>query len=166
MGIVGRSACGIDLGEKACHSRGRRRDTHRCRGNNYPHSMKTSRKLLAAFFAACFITAVAFGGDPTGVWKWSTPGRDGQTFESTLKLDYKDGKLSGTLTGRMGETPISAATLKDDAIAFSVEREFNGNKFTIKYAGKLEGDSIKGESEFPRPDGEVMKREWNAQRVK
>ena len=127
--------------------------------------MKTSRKFGAAFFAACFLALAAFAGDPTGVWKWSTPGRDGQSFDSTLKLDLKDGKLTGTLTGRMGETPISAATFQDDAVAFSVEREFNGNKFTVKYTGKLEGDTIKGASEFPRPDGETVKREWLAKRA-
>jgi hypothetical protein len=128
--------------------------------------MKTSRKMIAAFLAACCFTLAALAGDPSGVWKWTTQGRDGQNFESTLKLDYKDGKLSGTITGRGGEAPISEASVKDDAIAFAVEREFNGNKFVIKYTGKLEGDSIKGSSVFPRPDGETMTREWNAQRVK
>jgi hypothetical protein len=129
--------------------------------------MKTSRKMIAALFAACFATLVAFAADPSGVWKWSVQGRDGQKFESTLKLDYKDGSLSGTLTGRMGETAISNASVKEDGtVAFSVEREFNGNKFVVKYSGKLEGDTIKGASEFEGRDGQPMKREWLAQRAK
>jgi hypothetical protein len=128
--------------------------------------MNTPRKLLAAFFAACLTAVVAFAGDPTGTWKWSTPGRDGQTFESTLKLELKDGKLTGAVSGRRGETPISAGVFKDDTVTFSVEREFNGNKFTTKYSGKLEGDSIAGSQESVRPDGELMKRDWNAKRAK
>lgn len=128
--------------------------------------MKTSRKLLAAIFASCFIALAAFAGDPNGTWKWSTEGRDGQTVESTLKLELKDGKLTGTITGRGGETPISDATFKDDSIAFAVVRERNGNKFVSKYSGKLNGDAITGSSEITRGDGEVMKREWNAKRSK
>ena len=111
------------------------------------------------------MTAAAFAADPTGVWKWSNQGRDGQTFESTLKLELKDGKLSGTITGRMGDTPISDASIKEDAIAFAVEREFNGNKFVMKYAGKLDGDTITGSVETPRRDGETRKRDWIAKRA-
>jgi hypothetical protein len=46
-----------------------------------------------------------------------------------------------------------------------VVREFNGNKFTIKYSGTVSGDTIKGKSEFER-DGETQSREWEAKRQK
>ena len=69
--------------------------------------------------------------------------------------------------GAIPDAPISAGTFKDGAVAFSIEREFGGNKFVIKYQGKLEGDTIKGTSEFPGFNGgEPTKRDWVATRAK
>lgn len=136
--------------------------------------MKTYRTLLVSLLA-CFFTLAALAAEssPAGVWKWSVQGRQGQSFESTLKLDYNDGKLTGTMLGRqVGEinipdTPISDVSLKDGAIKFSVTREFNGNKFTTKYEGKLEGDTIKGSFERPGFNGgDPVKSEWIAKRSK
>jgi len=101
--------------------------------------------------------------DPTGTWKWSFTGQNGQTRETTLKLKLEGDKLTGTISGRGGDTAIESATLKDDAIAFQVTREFNGNKFTQKYTGKISGDSIKGKIEFER-DGQAQSRDWDAKR--
>lgn len=135
--------------------------------------MKSSFKLLAAFVAASLATVAAFAADPTGTWKWTSQGRQGgQSFESTLKLELKDGVLSGKIMGMQGpqgqipDVAISEASFKDDTVAFSVTREFNGNKFTTKYSGKLEGDAIKGSSERPGRDGTVTKRDWNPTRAK
>ena len=134
-----------------------------------------SLKFLAALFAAFCVTVAAFAADanPSGTWKWTVQGRQGgQGFEQTLKLDYKDGKLTGTMMGAsrgnftIPDTQISDASFKDGAIKFSVEREFNGNKFTSKYEGKLEGDTITGKSESPGRDGQTMTRDWNAKRAK
>lgn len=134
--------------------------------------MKSLRTLLAAV-AASLLTVAVFAGDPTGTWKWTQPGRQGGPgFEQTLKLELKDGHLSGTLLGAQtpnGQIPdvaIGDASFKDDAVAFSVTREFNGNKVTTKYSGKLEGDSIKGSTERPGRDGNVVKRDWAAARAK
>lgn len=90
----------------------------------------------------------------------------------TLKLDYKDGALTGTMVGLQGpqgaipDVAIGDASFKDGAVAFSVTREFNGNKRTTKYTGKLEGDSIKGSSERPNRDGVMQKNDWVATRAK
>lgn len=85
-------------------------------------------------------------------------------------LAMKDGKLTGKLTmpGRDGATmaaDISNASIKDDVVTFSVEREFNGNKVVTKYSGKLAGDTITGESEGPGRDGASQKREWVAKKA-
>ena len=128
--------------------------------------MKSLRLLTTAFAAVCLTTVLAFAGDPTGTWKWSVPGRDGQSRDVTLKLDLKDGQLTGSLTAFRGDTPISAASFKDDQIAFSVVREFNGTKFEQKYTGKLDGDTIKGSISFTNRDGEAQTRDWTANRAK
>lgn len=137
--------------------------------------MKSYLKIIAALGAVCFLTIAAFAADitPAGTWKWSQPGRDDRpAIEMTVQLDYKDGQLTGTMLGfesPMGKVPdvaIADASFKDGTVAFSVTREFNGNKRTTKYQGKLEGDTIKGSSERPGRDGNLMKTEWNATRAK
>ncbi|MBI3465365.1 MAG: hypothetical protein HY000_20255 [Planctomycetes bacterium] len=102
--------------------------------------------------------------DATGTWKFSVTFND-QTFETTLKLKQEGEKLTGTATGRGGtETEISDGTVKDGAVSFSVVRERDGQKFTTKYNGKLEGDSIKGtrESNF---GGQARTADWEAKRA-
>lgn len=137
--------------------------------------MKSRTRSVAAFFAACFLAAAVFAADPSGTWKWTMQGRGGggggTPRESTLTLAMKDGKLTGKLTtpGRGGDpmsTEISNAAVKGDVVSFTVEREFNGNKFVTKYSGKLAGDTITGEAESPGRDGQTMKREWSAKRAK
>ncbi len=134
--------------------------------------MKSS-KLIAAICAACFVTVAAFAADLSGSWKWTQPGRNGNPgFEQTLKLEVKDGVVSGTVLGMQGpqgqipDVAIADASFKDGTVSFSVTREFNGNKRTSKYTGKLDGDTIKGEVERPGRDGNVMKSEWTATRAK
>ena len=135
------------------------------------------RKLFAALLAACCFTVAAFAADsasPTGTWKWAQPGRDGgQSYERKIQLEFKDGKLTGKMLagegpmGAMPEAPIKDGVFKDGVVAFAVTREFNGQSFTIKYSGKLEGDTIKGSSEFPGFNGgEPTKRDWAASRAK
>src|SRR3954462_7046238 len=104
--------------------------------------MKSPFKLFAALFAALCVTVAAFAAEasPAGTWKWTVqPRQGGQGFEQTLKLDYKNGKGTGTMMGMQGgqysvpDKEITDASLKDGVLKFSVTREFNGNKFTTKY---------------------------------
>lgn len=138
--------------------------------------MNTYRKILAAIFAACFMTISAFAADasPTGTWKWTQQGRQGGTpQERSVTLELKDGKLTGqqnAYTGPQGEiaaTPIKDATFKDGTVAFTVEISFGENKFAVKYAGKVEGDTIKGQVERPGFNGgDATKSDWTATRAK
>lgn len=103
--------------------------------------------------------------NPSGTWKWSFT-RGDQTREVTLKLKLEGDKLTGTITGRNNEeSPIEDASYKDGEVSFKVTREFNGNKFTTKYKGKVSADAIKGKSEFER-NGEKQERDWEAKREK
>jgi len=128
--------------------------------------MKTLR-LLSAASVAFLAASAALAGDPSGSWKWKVTTPNGDAIDISLKLELKDGKLAGTYSSRFGDAPITEASFKDDAIAFSVEREFDGNKFTIKYQGKLDGDSMKGSLELPGfGGGDPTKMDWNATRTK
>jgi len=103
--------------------------------------------------------------DPTGTWKWSTTFGD-NTIESTAKLKLEGDKVTGVYVGRNNtESPISNGTFKDNTLKFDVVREFNGNKFTIKYSGTVSGDTVKGKSSFDR-DGQAQERDWEAKRQK
>jgi hypothetical protein len=102
--------------------------------------------------------------DVTGTWKWSVE-RNGQTFETTLKLKQDGAKLTGTISGRNNqETEIQEGAVKDGEVSFQVTREFNGNKIVQKYHGKAGAESIKGKVEFER-NGETMSRDWEAKRA-
>jgi hypothetical protein len=54
--------------------------------------------------------------------------------------------------------------VKGDEVSFTVTREFNGNKFTTKYNGKVTADTIKGKTESQR-NGETQSRDWEAKRA-
>lgn len=136
--------------------------------------MNSCRKWIASFFAICVVTALAIAAEasPTGLWKWTVQGRQGgQGFEQTVKLELKDGKLTGIMPGReagqfsVPDTAITDASFKDDLIKFAVTREFNGQKFTTKYEGKVEGDTIKGTFERSGMNGKAPpKSDWIAKR--
>ena len=121
--------------------------------------------------AACFIVALGLAAhaddkkvDATGTWKWSFTGNNGQSRSTTLTLKMDGDKLSGSISGRNGDTPISDATLKGDQISFQITREFNGNKMTQKYSGAISGDTITGKVESKRGDNDPQTRDWTAKR--
>ncbi len=125
--------------------------------------MKTPR-IICLFFAVGAAVA-AFAADPTGTWKWTTHSPNGE-IETTLKLESKDGKLTGAYSNQFGDTAISNASLQGEVVAFDVVRDFGGKPYVVKYHGKLEGDTIKGTIEAPGHDGgEALKLDWNAQRA-
>jgi hypothetical protein len=127
------------------------------------------RLAVAALVLAIAVPAgVARADDkpnPTGTWKWTVT-RNDQKREMVLKLKLEGDKLTGAYVGRDGkETPIEDATYKDGEVSFKVTRERDGNKFTVKYKGKVGGDTIKGKTERER-NGETVSQDWEAQREK
>ena len=117
--------------------------------------------------ATIVLTAPALAGaaDVNGTWKWSVE-RNGQTFETTLKIKKEGDKLTGTISGRNNtETPIEDVKCEGDKLSFTVTREFNGNKFVMKYSGDVKDDTIKGKTEMER-NGQTQSRDWEAKRAK
>lgn len=120
--------------------------------------------------AACLVLGVAARADektdPTGTWKWEIKRGEGKTVEVTLKLKVEGEKATGTVVGRDGKDyPIGEGTFKDGTISFQVVREFKDQKFTSKYKGKFDGDTIKGKlsTDFGGKSNEI---DWNAKRAK
>jgi hypothetical protein len=128
-------------------------------------TLKIIVQLVACFalLAAVNVNAQDKKPEITGTWKSSFTNQDGAVRESTIKLKAEGEKLTGTVSGRNNDTAIEEGKVKGDEISFKVTREFNGNKMTTKYSGKVAGDSIKGKSETER-DGQTRSRDWVAKR--
>jgi hypothetical protein len=101
--------------------------------------------------------------DPTGTWKSSFTNQNGDVRETTTTLKLDGEKLTGTVSGRNGDTAIESAKLSGEEISFQVTREFNDNKVVTKYSGKISGDTITGKTESER-NGEPQTRDWVAKR--
>jgi hypothetical protein len=102
--------------------------------------------------------------NPTGTWKY-TADVNGQSIDVTIKLKLDGDKLTGTVSVADTETKIEDAKYKDGEVSFTAKPEFNGNKITLKYTGKIKGDSFKGKREIDR-DGQTTTREFEAKRSK
>ena len=136
-----------------------------------PHALSTVIKSIIC--ATLMLGAAAHAdekkADPAGTWIWTMPGRNGgpdRTNTLTLKVDGD--KLTGSVTapgrgGQVNTTAIEDGKMTGGDVSFTVNREFNGNKITSKYSGKLSSDSIKGKIDIER-DGDTQTRDWEAKR--
>jgi hypothetical protein len=132
--------------------------------------MKKKFAFAAFVFGMMGVVGVAVAADkndPTGTWKWKTKFGKNEV-ERTMKLELKDGKLIGTVSGggkAATDTKIEDGTFKDGELSFNVTTERKGNKVTTKYTGKVDEDTIKGSitSDF---NGKENKQDWEAKRVK
>jgi hypothetical protein len=131
-----------------------------------------SLALVAALIVAMVTSAMAQDKHTaTGTWKWTQQGRQGgNPTEWSAKLKQEGEKLTGvvigTFQGTPRETAISDGTIKDGEIKFNVVREAqDGTKRTTTYAGKIDGDTLKGTMERER-QGEKVSTPWEAKRAK
>lgn len=129
------------------------------------HRLTSLLKISFGTLALLALTSgLAQAADASGTWKWSFTTQNGDTITSTAKLKQEGNKLTGTYVGRGGtETQIEEGAIKDDQVSFKITRERDGQKFTLKYRGKLAGNSIVGKMDFER-DGETTSRDWEAKR--
>ncbi len=81
--------------------------------------------------------------DVTGKWVAQVPGRDGNTMETTFTFKVAGETLSGSMENQYGEREISDGKVSGDDISFNVNIEFNDNKMTLVYTGKVAGSEIK-----------------------
>jgi hypothetical protein len=100
-----------------------------------------------------------------GTWQWTFAAPGGQTFEPKVKLKYEDNKLTGTLIWGENEVAIEDAKLNDKDVSFKVVRERDGEKFTTKYTGKLDGDTLKGKVDG-NWGGQDQTMDWEAKRTR
>jgi hypothetical protein len=130
--------------------------------------------LTLGLFSASLRAADEKKADATGTWKWSQAGRQGgNPREMTLKLKQDGEKLTGALTtppfqqgGDPVTTEIADGKVKGNEISFTITREFNGTKRTSKYAGTVDGDTLKGKITRTNQNNEEVTTDFEAKRVK
>ncbi len=97
--------------------------------------------LTASLLLAGFVSA-AWAADVSGKWVAQIAGRDGTARETTINLKADGDKLTGTVSGRQGDTPITDGKVSGDDISFTVVRSVQGNDIKLLYKGKVKGDEI------------------------
>jgi len=122
-------------------------------------------KALRIFLIGCTAALAIWAADVTGKWTAEMQGRNGNTMTMIMNLKADGNALTGTVSGRMGETQISDGKVDGDNISFSVVREFNGNKFTQNYKGKLDGDTIHFSVSMEGGPGGGQERKFDAKRA-
>lgn len=129
--------------------------------------MKKRIAFLSVSFVFAALAMVWAAADVTGKWVAQVPGREGQTNETTITLKAEGDKLTGTISGRQGETAISDGKVSGDSISFNVVREMQGNSIKMVYKGKVSGDEIKFTRSFEGgPGGDRPPVEFTAKRAK
>jgi hypothetical protein len=124
-------------------------------------------KFRIALFTVCFVLAgmaVVYAADVNGKWVAQVPGREGQTRETTFNFKVDADKLTGTVSGRQGDTAFTDGKIKGDDISFTVTMSFNGTEVKLLYKGKIAGDEIKFTR--TREGGNQPAQEFTAKRVK
>jgi hypothetical protein len=92
---------------------------------------------------AVVLVAALQAADVTGKWVAQVPGRDGQTRETTFTFKAEGEKLTGSVTGRQGDVPITDGKISGDDLSFTVVMNFQGNEVKMLYKGKVAGQEIK-----------------------
>jgi opacity protein-like surface antigen len=101
------------------------------------------RKMFLAAASSLVLAVTTFAADVSGKWTAEVSGPNGQTQTTTFVFKVEGEKLTGTVSGRAGENPISDGTVKGEDLAFNVALRFNGNDMKLIYKGKVEGEEIK-----------------------
>lgn len=98
-------------------------------------------KSLRLLAVGCLAAAISFAADASGKWTAEMQGPNG-SMTTTMNLKADGDKLTGTVSGRNGDTNISDGKVDGKNVTFTVVREFNGNTMKMNYKGVLDGDTI------------------------
>ncbi len=116
-------------------------------------------------------------GNPAGEWVITSGGfgrrrggdDDGGAQEGpSLRLNVEGAQLTGTISGRGGETPIANGKVENGEIQFTVERSFGDRSVTQHYKGRVRDNRIHGTyqvgSDGDAPEAGAWETFWEAQR--
>jgi hypothetical protein len=100
------------------------------------------KKLLSLCALFALSTVMALAADVTGTWKGEAPA-NGKGGPPNFTFKQAGSALTGTTTGRGGDTEISNGKVDGDKISFEVTRDMGDKgKFTSKYSGTVSGTTM------------------------
>jgi hypothetical protein len=117
-----------------------------------------TKTILLTIVALLVLAAGAVAADISGKWTAQVPSRQGETREATFTFKVEGDKLTGSMSGRGGDTPLSDGKVSGDTVSFAVETQ-RGKR---TYTGTVAGDEIK----FKTEGGQGGAREFVAKRAK
>ncbi len=97
--------------------------------------------LLAGAALALALVGTAPGADVTGKWVAESQGMQGPA-ETVFNFTVAGDTLTGTVSGRRGDSEITEGKVDGDEIRFVVVRRFGENEMKTIYTGKVAGDEI------------------------
>jgi len=106
------------------------------------------------------LALAVWAADVTGKWTAQVPGRNGNMRDVTFDLKSSGDSLTGTMSARNGDVPISDGKISGDSISFTVTLEFGGNTVKQMFAGKVAGSEI----HFKREGGQGQPIEFTAKK--
>ncbi len=118
--------------------------------------MGMKRRVLTLLVGVAF-AAMGFAADITGKWLYKTTTKKGEQ-ETTLTLKQDGDKLTGSMSARRGDQPISEGVVNGDTLSFVVETR--QGKQTFK--GQISGEEIRFKREI---NGKGGARELVAKKV-
>ena len=94
-----------------------------------------------ALLGTLALSVTLFGADITGKWtgKMETPNG---SRDVTMTFQAAGATLTGSVSGRNGDTPIENGKIEGDSISFTVTRKFNDREMKSNYKGTISGESI------------------------
>lgn len=124
--------------------------------------MKSKAILMASLFAmlVTMATVAVAQNKIDGKWESSMQGPQGNAITQTFTFKTEGNNLTGTVTGRRGDTPISDGKVDGNKITFTVTRQTQNGEMKAAYSGTVEGDTITGKIQM----GENS-RDWTAKRA-
>ena len=120
-----------------------------------------TKRLIFVFTILLVVALAALAADITGKWVAQIPGRGGQARETTFTFKVDGSMLTGSMSGRQGETAISDGKVSGDSISFVITTERGGETMKWTYTGKVVGNEI----QMKREGGQGAAREFTAKRA-
>jgi hypothetical protein len=113
------------------------------------------KKLISLCALFALSTVMAMAADVTGTWKGEA-NPNGKGGPPTFNFKQAGSALTGTSSGRMGDTEISNGKVDGDKVYFevTVDRGDKG-KFTSKYTGTVSGTTMKLSAETARGTNDI-----------
>jgi hypothetical protein len=98
-------------------------------------------KKILMLLGVIAVSATMYAGDVTGKWagKMETPNG---SREVTMTFKADGAALTGSVSGRNGETPIENGKIEGDTLTFTVTRKFNDREMKTNYKGTISGETI------------------------